>query len=76
MFEQCENEYRKLCGASKSCFENKSLETNTAREAQNGRFNNETMATNLCFLAMVTDCMEEKNFLLCEITVVSKLSGF
>ena len=67
MFEQCENEYRKLCGASKSCFENKNLKTTTTREVQKGR-----LAT-----ATLNDCIEEKNFsVLCEITVVSKLSGF
>ena len=51
-----------MCRASKSCFGNKSLETTTVREVQNGRFNNETMAKNLCFSAMLNDCMEERNF--------------
>ena len=50
MFEQCENPYRKLCGASKSCLGN-NLKITTAREVQNGRFNYETMATKLVFFS-------------------------
>ena len=56
-------------------------EIRVLKQPQLGKFKTVGLTTkpwpqNLCFLAMLTDCMEEKKFILCDITVVSKLSGF